>query len=155
MCRRGRPFFLSRSASGPRCWNGPTGLRTTISAALLVLTLLGCSVLSSERTVSIPSTPVLTSQKIVVLDGVRGWWIDERDAAALAWWVYGVTREKVALANVNRENPARENLTGKNPNGEKPDGENLFRENLFRENPPRENPDGENAARNPDGTTAD
>ena len=140
MCRRGRPFFLSRSASGPRCWNGPTGLRTTISAALLVLTLLGCSVLSSERTVSIPSTPVLTSQKIVVLDGVRGWWIDERDAAVLAWWVYGVTREKVALANVNRENPAREDLTG---------------EKLFRENPPRENPDGENAARNPDGTTAD
>ena len=140
MCRRGRPFFLSRSASGPRCWNGPTGLRTTISAALLVLTLLGCSVLSSERTVAIPSTPVLTSQKIVVLDGVRGWWIDERDAAVLAWWVYGVTREKVALANVNRENPAREDLTG---------------ENLFRENPPRENPDGENAARNPDGTTAD
>ena len=93
MCRRGRPFFLSRSASGPRCWNGPTGLRTTISAALLVLTLLGCSVLSSERTVSIPSTPVLTSQKIVVLDGVRGWWIDERDAAVLAWWVYNVTGE--------------------------------------------------------------
>lgn len=88
-------------------------LRTTISAALLVLTLLGCSVLSSERTVSIPSTPVLTSQKIVVLDGVRGWWIDERDAAVLAWWVYGVTREKVALANVNRENPARENPAGR------------------------------------------
>ena len=90
-----------------------------------------------------------------MLDGVRGWGSDERDAAVLAWWVYGVTREKVALANVNRENPAREDLTGKNPNGEKPDGENLFRENLFRENPPRENPDGENAARNPDGTTAD
>ncbi len=36
----------------------------------------------------IPSTPVLTSQKIVVLDGVRGWWIDERDAAVLAQWIH-------------------------------------------------------------------
>lgn len=60
---------------------------------LLALMLLGCSALSSERTVSIPSTPILTSQKIVVLDGVRGWWIDERDAAMLAQWIYNVTGE--------------------------------------------------------------
>ena len=62
----------------------------TIFAVLLALTLLGCSALSSERTPSIPSTPVLTSQKIVVLDGVRGWWIDERDAAVLAQWIHDV-----------------------------------------------------------------
>ena len=62
----------------------------TVFAVLLVLTLLGCSALSSERTPSTPSTPVLASQKIVVLDGVRGWWIDERDAATLAQWIYDV-----------------------------------------------------------------
>lgn len=38
----------------------------------------------------IPSTPTLTSQKIVVLDGVRGWWIDERDAATLAQWIENI-----------------------------------------------------------------
>ncbi len=93
MCRSGHLFFLSLSALEPRCWNGLTGLRTTIFAVLLALILLGCSALSSERTASIPSTPVLTSQKIVVLDGVRGWWIDERDAAVLAQWIYDVTGE--------------------------------------------------------------
>ena len=65
----------------------------TVFAVLLVLTLLGCSALSSERVPSTPSTPVLASQKIVVLDGVRGWWIDERDAATLAQWIYDVTGE--------------------------------------------------------------
>ena len=37
--------------------------------------------------------PVLKSQKIVILDGVRGWWIDERDAAALAQWIFDVSGE--------------------------------------------------------------
>ncbi len=41
----------------------------------------------------IPSTPTLTSQRIVILDGVRGWWIHERDAATLAQWIYDVTGE--------------------------------------------------------------
>lgn len=93
MCKSGRPFSSPRFRSGRSSWSGWTGTATTLSVVLLVLMLLGCSVLNSERTVSIPSTPVLTSQKIVVLDGVRGWWIDERDAAVLAQWMYNVTGE--------------------------------------------------------------
>ena len=37
--------------------------------------------------------PVLKSQKIVILDGARGWWIDERDAAALAQWIFDMSGE--------------------------------------------------------------
>lgn len=68
---------------------------TTISVILLLMAILSaCSVLKQETPISPPSTPVLTSQKIVVLDGVRGWWIDERDAAVLAQWIYNVTGDK-------------------------------------------------------------
>ena len=58
----------------------------------LVMTLWGCSCSKPGASLPIPSTPTLTSQKIVVLDGVRGWWIDERDAATLAQWIYDIER---------------------------------------------------------------
>ena len=50
------------------------GLR--LSAILCVMTLCACSCSRPGGSLPIPSTPTLTSQKIVVLDGVRGWWID-------------------------------------------------------------------------------
>ena len=61
-----------------------------LSGLLLGLMLSGCSAINSGRNSLIPSTPILESQKIVVLDGVRGWWIDERDASSLAQWIHDV-----------------------------------------------------------------
>lgn len=67
--------------------------RAQAFAILCVMTLCACSCSRPGGSLPIPSTPTLTSQKIVVLDGVRGWWIDERDAATLAQWIYDVTGE--------------------------------------------------------------
>lgn len=78
----------SRSATaGLKSWMR-IGLR--LSAILCVMTLCACSCSRPGGSLPIPSTPTLTSQKIVVLDGVRGWWIDERDAATLAQWIENV-----------------------------------------------------------------
>jgi len=88
MSGRGRSSVSCNSASGRSTrWTRAAPL---LSGLLLGLTLLGCSATSSGRTSLIPSTPILESQKIVVLDGTRGWWIDERDAAALAQWIHDV-----------------------------------------------------------------
>lgn len=81
---------LSSATAGLKSWMR-IGLR--LSAILCVMTLCACSCSRPGASLPIPSTPTLTSQKIVVLDGVRGWWIDERDAATLAQWIYDVTGE--------------------------------------------------------------
>ena len=81
-------LFSSRSATaGLKSWTR-IGLR--LSAILCMMILWGCSCSKPGASLPIPSTPTLTSQKIVVLDGVRGWWIDERDAATLAQWIYDI-----------------------------------------------------------------
>ena len=94
MCSRGRRFCLQPCSSEQSSWSGLTGRLTTIFAVLfLTATLSGCSALRQESPNLRPSVPVLKSQKIVILDDVRGWWIDERDAAALAQWIFDMSGE--------------------------------------------------------------
>ena len=57
---------------------------------LLLLMLLGCSSANWAERTQIPSTPILASIRKVNLDGIDGVWMDDRDAATLAEWIYDV-----------------------------------------------------------------
>lgn len=62
----------------------------TIFGGLLLLMLLGCSSANWAERTQIPSTPILASIRKVNLDRIDGVWMDDRDAATLAEWIYDV-----------------------------------------------------------------
>lgn len=61
-----------------------------IFGGLLLLMLLGCSSANWAAKTQIPSTPILASIRKVNLDGIDGVWMDDRDAATLAEWIYDI-----------------------------------------------------------------
>lgn len=56
----------------------------------VALDVLGCSSANWAERTQIPSTPILASIRKVNLDGIDGVWMDDRDAATLAEWIYDV-----------------------------------------------------------------
>lgn len=81
----------------PRCSGGRRGCgkvwpwSAAVFSVLALLTILSaCSSVNwEERTV--PTRPVLSSMRRATLNGVKGVWMDERDAGALALWLEEVS----------------------------------------------------------------
>ena len=65
------------------------GRALTVCAAVLLLTVPGCSWGSSTQVV--PTLPTLTSLQRLDLNGVPGVWMNSDDAGRIAVWIYEVT----------------------------------------------------------------
>ena len=89
MCRPGLRFSPRCLSWVYACLTGWTRLVLTIFAAAWLLTVPGCSFLSS--TPDIPTLPVLPSLQRLELNGTPGVWMDSDDAGRLAVWIYEVT----------------------------------------------------------------
>ena len=90
-------MWLTSLDCSPRCWKWDSGSlfawmrRGLLLFALAWLLILpGCLSASSAGRAEIPPTPVLCSLQRAELNGVRGVWMDERDAGELALWINGV-----------------------------------------------------------------
>lgn len=83
-----RPFW----SSSPPCLRRCGGRALALCAAVLLMTVQGCS-WGSSTPAGIPPLPVLTSLQRLDLDGTQGVWMNSDDAGRLAVWIYDVTGE--------------------------------------------------------------
>lgn len=87
----GRAGLRQSCSSSPPCLKRCGGRALALCAAVLLMTVQGCSWGSS--TPEVPTLPALTSLQRLELDGVPGVWMNSDDAGRLAVWIYDVTGE--------------------------------------------------------------
>ena len=86
-----KPFWPGFCAWRRPCLRPGARLAAGMCAAVLVMTVQGCSFPSSGA--EIPPLPVLTSVRKLELNGRAGLWMSSDDAGRLALWIYDVTGE--------------------------------------------------------------
>lgn len=89
---RGQLFLRPSCSWACACWKRWTRPVLLSSAAVLLLTVPGCSFLSSTPD-PLPGLPVLTSLQRMDRNGTPGVWMNSEDAGRLAQWMYDVTGE--------------------------------------------------------------
>lgn len=68
------------------CWKRLRSFGVRACVSVLLLTVPGCSWISSTRE-QIPTLPVLQSLQRATLNGVQGVWMNDADAGNLALWL--------------------------------------------------------------------